>query len=376
MSKKIHINEHLFEETSHSPSLVDIVGEAMLSEVVDYCFIANPYYPDEKLIKLMQEQLPTLIKFYPSSNTRVAQQNLSEVLYVKPENLILGNGATELITLILEHLVDDLAVPIPTFSEYIEKIRRKDCVKTYQLPATNDYKLNLDDYADWILHQAISAALIINPGNPTGQLLTLDEMFLFIEKMKHLKMILVDEAFIDFADKDVPSLLPYVKNYPNLVLIRSMSKHCGIPGLRLGYCCTSNEQFLSSMRELLPVWNLNTIAEFFLAQLKRTNNDYHEARLRVIEDISHLYHELKSIKGFYVYPTGSNFVLIKSQIKLDGKQLQRTLLEDYHCYVRDCSNKIGIDKFHIRVASQGREKDKRIIDALKELSMDYFSDKK
>ena len=369
--KKLEIKRHLFYETSHSPSLADIVGKEMLDKIVDFCFIANPYYPDKKLLKLLQRELPMLIKSYPSSNSIISQRNLASVLHVDPCSLVIGNGATELITIIVEELIDDIAIPVPTFSEYTEKIRRKDCAKLFQLPAEQDYQLNLDIYAAWIDENKITSALIINPGNPTGQLIPLNAMMKFLDKMSHLKMIIVDESFIDFADENIPSLLPHIDKFRNLMLVRSMSKHCGIPGLRLGYCCSSNKEYLKCVRKSLPVWNINTLAEYFLTQLKKTDADYHKARLKVISDIRYFYQELKKIEGFHVYPTGSNFVLIKSHCGLTATELQHILLEEYHAYVRDCSNKVGLDAYHIRAASQGRKKDKILIKALQEISAKY-----
>ncbi|MFZ4455027.1 MAG: pyridoxal phosphate-dependent aminotransferase [Bacteroidales bacterium] len=369
---KIEIKRHLFYETSHSPSLADIVGKEALKEVVDFCFIANPYYPDKKLLKLMQRELPMLIKSYPSSNSIISQKNLASVLHVDPNSLVIGNGATELITVIIENLIDNIAIPVPTFSEYTDKIRRKDFARLYQLPPEMEYQLNLNDYADWINQNNISSALIINPGNPTGQLISAEEVMRFLHRMKHLKMVIVDESFIDFAAVNIPSLLSHIDKFPNLMLVRSMSKHCGIPGLRLGYCCSSNQEFLSSIRKLLPVWNINTLAEYFLTQLEKTDEEYHKARLRVIRDVRLLYQELQEINGFHAYPTGSNFILLKSECGLTATEIQRILLEDYRAYVRDCSNKVGLDNYHIRVASQGEKKDRLLIDALQDISRKQF----
>jgi len=367
--KKIEINRHLFYETSHSPSLIDIVGPDMIDKVIDFCFIANPYYPDKILLKKMQRQMPTVIKSYPSSNPRISQRNIADVLNTMPENILIGNGATELITIIEKDIIDDIAIPVPTFSEYLEKLRQSESAKLYQLPPDNNYSLNLEDFGSWIDERKITSALIINPGNPTGELKSLDEMKTFLQKMSHLKMIIVDESFIDFADEQVPTLIPYISEYKNLMIIRSMSKHCGVPGLRLGYCCTSNHDFLSNMKKFLPVWNINTMAEYFLKQLKDSDESYREARLKVIEDTRYLYSELSKIDGFFVYPTGSNFLMIKCKCGLNATELQEILLEDHFAYVRDCSNKVGLDKYHIRVASQGKRKDKILIKALKDISL-------
>lgn len=362
--KKIEINHHLFYETSHSPSLVDIVGEKMLGKVIDFCFIENPYYPGKKLLRKLTRKLRVVIKSYPSSNPILAQKDLAEVIHAKPEHLVIGNGATELITLVQNQLIENIGIPVPTFSEYIDKLRSSDQVKLFQLPAENKYQLDLDEYAAWIDHEKLSAALIINPGNPTGQFIAVEKMLGFLEKMKHLRLVLVDESFIDFSGDEIPSLIPYVEKYTNLIIVRSMSKHCGVPGLRLGYCCTSNEGFLKKIRSVLPIWNINTLAEYFLTQLKVTDKEYQIARKRVVSDVEDLYQKLKAIDGFEVYPTGSNFILLKIKYGATAYEVQMKLLEQYGVYVRDCSNKVGLDKLHIRVASQGRKKDKYLVKAL------------
>ena len=367
-NQKFNINRHLFEETSHSPALIDIVGEELMDQVIDYCFIANPYYPTEEMMEQLKSKLVSMIKAYPSSNPKLARQNLAEVLHVNSDFLILGNGATELITIIEKYLIDEIAIPIPTFSEYIEKLSSLNAAKIFQLNPQHDYQLNLKEYAEWINVNKINSALIINPGNPTGQLMSVLDLKWFLNEMKHLKLILLDESFVDFADEEIPSLLPYMADYENLIIVRSMSKHCGVPGLRLGYCCTSNPVFLNQILDALPIWNINSIAEYFLLQLKNTNVIYHQTRIHVIDDVKDLYQKLLQIPGYKIYPTGSNFILIKIEFDMKAAELQWQLLEEKGLYVRDCSNKIGLDEYHIRVSSQGKEKDRYLIDALRELA--------
>lgn len=372
LRNKIKINQHLFYETSHSPSLVDIVGKEMLDRVVDFCFIENPYYPGKALLRKIQRKLPVVIKSYPSSNPTLAQKDLASVIYACPGHLLIGNGATELITIIQNQLVNEMGIPIPTFSEYIEKLQHSGKVKLFQLPAENQYQLDLDDYAEWLEKERLDTALIINPGNPTGQFISLGKMLTFLKRMQHMKLILVDESFIDFAGDEVPSLIPHVAAFSNLIIVRSMSKHCGVPGLRLGYCCTSNEVFLKKIKNVLPIWNINTLAEYFLTQLHDTDKEYHVARRKVIADVRLLYDQLCTIKGFEVYPTGSNFILLKIAFGPTAYDLQMRLLQEFGVYVRDCSNKAGLDKFHIRVSSKGRKKDKLLVKALRKLSTEDF----
>lgn len=365
------VNRELFSETSHSPALIDIVGVEQAENVVDFCFIANPYYPTKPMLDELIGRIPDIIKAYPSSNPRLAREQLAAVLHVKPDYLLLGNGATELITLIEKELIREIAIPIPTFSEYLEKLRNTAAARLYQLSAANDYQLNLNDFADWIERRKISSALIINPGNPTGQFIPLDELKDFLKRMASMEVILLDESFIDFSGVAKPSLMAEIEDYPNVIVIRSMSKHCGVPGLRLGYCCTANADFMKRLTDLLPIWNINTIAEVFLGMLPATDADYQQSVVRVVDDIQTFYKGLLSVPGLKVYSTGSNFILIKINFGMTARDLQMRLLEEYGLYVRDCSNKIGLDQFHIRVASQGQLADARLVAALKKIAGEF-----
>jgi len=361
------VPRHLFYETSHSPALADLVGYEKANDIIDFCFIANPYYPTQEMLEDMQRHFPTLIKSYPSSNPLISQKHLATVLRVNPENLIIGNGATELIVLIDTVLINRIAVPIPTFGEYIEKLRHEWDADLYSLDRDRKFSLCLHEYLAWIRSRNLKAVLVINPGNPTGQFIPLDEMVPFLDRTRDLELVIVDESFVDFAGDPAPSLLPVADQFPNLLIVRSMSKHCGVPGLRLGYCYSVNSALLGRLRHFVPTWNLNALAQYFLALLPPTDGEYHAARKRLIEDVRCLYHSLTAIPHLDVYPTGANFVLFKITNGMTAADLQARLLAEHRMYVRDCSNKVGMDAFHVRVASQGRDKDAKLVEALRTL---------
>jgi threonine-phosphate decarboxylase len=362
------LRRHLFYETSHSPALADLVGYEKAREIVDFCFIANPYYPTSEMLEDLQRNLPNLIKSYPSSNPEMSQKHLAAVLHVDPEHLIIGNGATELIALLDMSLIDRLAVPVPTFGEYIEKMKDLRDAELYYLAPEHRYELRLGEYLAWVQARNLKSLLVINPGNPTGQFIPLEEMAAFLESARDLELVIVDESFIDFAGDPVPSLLPLADRFTNLLIVRSMSKHCGVPGLRLGYCYSANLYVLNRLRRFVPTWNLNTLAQYFLSLLPPTDEAYHQARKRLMGDVRQLYNELRTVSGIEVYPTGANFVLFKIRNGMTAVELQTRLLTEHGMYVRDCSNKLGMDAFHIRVASQGREKDARLVETLRELA--------
>ena len=202
------LRRHLFYETSHSPALADLVGYEKAKDIIDFCFIANPYYPTPEMLRDLQQNLPNLVKSYPSSNPVMSQRNLATVLHVSPEKLIIGNGATELIVIINATIIDRIAVPIPTFGEYIEKLRDQREAELYPLDGEQHYELRLAEYLQWLHRRNLRSALIINPGNPTGQFIPLGEMIDFMNVASDLELVIVDESFIDFAGDPVPSLMP------------------------------------------------------------------------------------------------------------------------------------------------------------------------
>src|SRR5580704_18394603 len=120
-SSAAELRRHLFYETSHSPALSDLVGYENARDIIDFCFIANPYYPTPEMLDDLQRNFPNLIKSYPSSSPLMSQQNLAAVLNVNPDNLLIGNGATELIAHIDTNIVERIAMLFPTVAEYIEK---------------------------------------------------------------------------------------------------------------------------------------------------------------------------------------------------------------------------------------------------------------
>jgi len=140
-----------------------------------------------------------------------------------------------------------------------------------------------------------------------------------------------------------------------------------LPGIRLGFCYSRNRAMLDGLRQLLPTWNLNVMAEYFLALLPANRAAYKRSLGRVARDVAVLRKELNDIPGLFAYPTGANFVLVRIENGMTAAELQAQLLDDHLMYVRDCSNKVGMDSHHIRVASQGRAADAGLIRALRTL---------
>jgi len=208
------LRKHLFYETSHSPSLADLVGYEEARDIIDFCFIANPYFPTPAMLDDLKENFPNLIKSYPSSNPATSQRDLATVLHVNPDHLIIGNGATELIVLINTTLIERIAVPVPTFGEYIEKLRDQRDAELFTLRPEENYKLDLTKYLAWTRRLGLKALLIINPGNPTGQLFSLDEMNDFLRRAKDMELVVVDESLSTSPAIPSPACFPWRTVFP------------------------------------------------------------------------------------------------------------------------------------------------------------------
>ena len=146
------------------------------------------------------------------------------------------------------------------------------------------------------------------------------------------------------------------------------AEKCGVYAIAVAEAQARHAALLSRLRHFVPTWNLNALAQYFLSLLPPTDGAYHVARKRLIEDVRCLYHRLMAIPHLDVYPTGANFVLFKITNGATAADLQARLLTEHRMYVRDCSNKVGMDTFHVRVASQGRDKDAELVEALRTLT--------
>ena len=257
---------HLFYETSHSPAVSDLVGYENAKDIIDFCFIANPYYPTPEMLDDLQQNLPNLIKSYPSSNPLMSQKHLAAVLHVDPENLIIGNGATELIALINMTLIDRIAVPVPTFGEYIEKMKDQRDAELYSARSGEaDTNCALDDYLAWVHkrklkcaagHQSRQSDGAVHSAGRDGRVSAPGARSGAGDCRRVVHRFCRETRF--------PACCRSPTSFTNLLIVRSMSKHCGVPGLRLGYCYSANLYMLNRLRRFLPTWNLNTLAQYFL----------------------------------------------------------------------------------------------------------------
>lgn len=364
---------------THSPS-IDTIKELLPPGhiKVDACFLSNPYatelfmeYFDKELLN-DKKRLRDLLEFYPPQNNDIGKK-MSKFLKIDEQNIVIGNGAIELIQAILHNFVKEkLSVPIPTFSSYYEFVKSDTKVEYYQLHESNNFQINLDDYAEWILKNEISDVVLINPNNPNGSYVGSDELLAFLDKLKSINSVILDESFIHFAYENSDLTLidshNFVTDFPNLILVKSMSKDFGIAGIRCGYALMSANR----IKKLLSngyLWNSNGLSSYFFDLYTQVEfqSKYEIVRKKYIMNALMFQAELKSVKNITIYPTKANFTLIKLNKGTSSFDVMVKLLVDYGVYVRECSDKMGLNGNFIRVACRSFEENQIILNALKSL---------
>lgn len=337
--------------TRLSPSISSLCGGTQASYLKDFCFLANPYFPPPSFLNELMLSFVSLLKHYPSMQPWLTKL-LAETLDIDPSCLVVGNGASELITVVAQQMVDELLVPVPTWDRYLEVLEAVG-KKVHYLRLNEDegFAVRRQALEAAVRDSGANALLLINPNNPTGVLTPLDELLELCSRLRDLDLIIVDESFIDFAGEDlIPTVTPHLAEVPNVVVITSMGKTYGIPGLRLGYVVTQNETHLQRIKAAMPVWNVNALGEYFIELLPKYKAHYEEARRNVIHATRRLTESLAALPGLTVFPGKANFVLTKVTTGETATSLRNRLLTQHRIYVRDCTTRVGLSDKYLRIA--------------------------
>jgi histidinol-phosphate/aromatic aminotransferase/cobyric acid decarboxylase-like protein len=365
------------EAGSHSPSaptLIKLIPELRLK--VDACFLSNPYATDLFLEHFHREvirpgRLRSILEFYPSQN-RVIAGKLSSVLGLDPETVFIGNGAVEIIQAILHRFTgSSILVNLPTFSPYYEFARPDTRVIFHTLEKANEFRFDPRAYLETVRREKPDTVVLINPNNPDGGYIPHATLTALLEELRDVPNVIVDESFIHFASEAdgglFRSVAGEVDRYPNLMVVKSMSKDFGVAGLRAGYAVMAPGR----VRSLLDngyLWNSSGLAEYFFDLYSRPDFqvEYERERIHYIRNTRRFVAALGRIEGLHVYPTQANFALIELKGNLSAEDLVCRLLIRRGIYTRTCDDKRGLEpgKF-IRVASRSRIENAYIVRSLK-----------
>ena len=363
---------------SHSPSIFTIAKEIPQIRIdIDACFLSNPYatslfmdYMQKELID--SNKLRDILEFYPSQNAIIAQY-LSQSLDIEQDCIFVSNGAIEAIQAILHNFVrNKIIVNIPTFSSYYEFVTPQTQVIYYDLPKENDYKLCIESYIDFVKKHKPQSVIIINPNNPNGDYLPLDSMREILRNLAEVENVIIDESFIHFAFENADftpiSYISLFKEFPNVILLKSMSKDFGIAGIRAGYAIMQK----SKIDKLLKngyLWNSNGLSEYFfrIYGTKDFRDKYEIVRKKYIVQTQQFFSNLAKIQGLKVYPSKANFALLELVNGVKSSDFVIKMLLKYGIYTRTCNDKIGLNGEFVRLASRTKEENRAILNALKDL---------
>ena len=346
--------------------LSSLYGGYWNHEVADFRYMTNAYFPPQRLLDDLQERLRELVKGYPSTNWYLSSV-LAESMGLSHRDVVVGNGASELISAITSRFVNNLAVPVPTFDEYTNRARIQG-KRVSPFSMAKRFELDIDAFIRHVKSSGADSALFIRPNNPTGTYTSKAELTHFLNSIPDLNLVLVDESFIEFADAESsPSALDLIFEYPNLMIVKSLSKNYGIPGLRLGYAAMGDADRLSALRADLPIWNINSFAQFFLEEMDGYRSDYIESCTNVREATRGLYKGLDTVPYLYPYPTQGNFVLCWILYGQTGDELTTRLFEHSRALINNCGSKHGLDDRCVRIACRTQEENTRLVEALNEI---------
>lgn len=369
MTVRFPVDISLFENTAHTPSQFTLERSMgpNARQLRDYCIPVNSYFPSAAMMKQLTEQFQRAIRFYPATNQQIARQ-VAACFGLDPDCVVMFNGATELLSWLDTALVTDpVLIPIPTFGRWtdVPKASGRKLVLC-QREQHVDFRLSVEQIVSTVRHSNARTLVLCNPNNPTGACLGRPEMLRLLDELHDLPLIVIDESFLDFSDLPQPSVASEACTRQNLVVMKSLGKNLGLHGVRLGYS-VSHPDTAARLRNLVPCWNINAVAEMVIHVLGDHLAEYEVSRQQVIQDRRFLSRQLKTVDGVTVFPSQANFVYCRLPQHVSGDEVRTRLLTEHGYLIRHCGNKLGADSSFLRVVARPAEESSDLVAALKRI---------
>ena len=333
--------------------------------LLDYCYLVNPYYPPKRLKEELKASFDTLLTEYPSGmgvNSLLAAKNFG----VHKDNIVVGNGAAELIKSLMESFTGKTGVIRPTFEEYPNRYPLKD--EVVFTPSNDDYTYTADELISFFSSNKVDNLIIINPDNPSGSYMKKDEVLKIAEwaESNRIKLV-VDESFADFADEPDNSLVDQqlLASHQYLYVMKSISKSYGVPGIRLGILASGNVEAIETIKKDVAIWNINSIGEYYLQIAEKYKKDYAAAMKKFREERKRFHALLNELDGIRVIPSQANYFMIEVTNGMTSKELMIRLFKNHYLLIKDLTNKVHDGKQYIRIAIRNNIDNDKMIEALK-----------
>ena len=337
-------------------------------KMLDFCYLVNPFFPSQRMLDEMKASFLTLLTEYPSG-MKVNALLASKCWGVSEKYIVPGNGAAELIKFLMDNLNGKLGVIRPSFEEYPNRYQGE--VVTF-IPQNSDFRYTGQDIIDYYANKDIANLLLINPDNPSGNFIPKDDILKVADwcKLNQVRFI-VDESFVDFSeDYEICSMLDdtILESYPNMIVVKSISKSYGVPGLRLGIMASADEMLIKEAKKCVSIWNINSFAEFFMQIFTKYSKDYHKACGSFLAERADFLSKLCEIPFIHVMPTQANFVLCEVKEPYSSMEIVKRMLREHNILLSACSAKKGLQGGkYLRIAIRGHQDNARLIEAFKQL---------
>ncbi len=340
-------------------------------QMLDFCYLVNPYFPSQRMADEMKANFQTLLTEYPSGmkvNTLIA----SKCFGVSEQYIVPGNGAAELIKILMESSHGKVGFIRPTFEEYPNRF--DEARRVTFTPRNQDYRYTADDLMTFFADKGISQLILINPDNPSGNFIPKADVLRLAQWCEERCIrLVVDESFVDFSrDFATNSLLDddTLKRYPHMAVMKSISKSYGVPGLRLGILCSADTELITATKKSVSIWNLNSFAEYFMQIYSKHEKDYHTACAKFIEERNSFESQLQTVPFLRVMPTEANYFLCEVLQPYTASEIVIYMLKHHNILTRDCSKKTGLDtnRQYMRIAVRNHDDNTRLVEALRKFT--------
>lgn len=342
-------------------------------DVLDFCYLVNPYFPQPKMIDEMKANFEPLLRDYPSGmgvNSLLAAKYFG----VSHDLMVVGNGAAELIKSLMGFIGNGtVGVIYPTFEEYPNRLPTDRLVKFK--PENDDFSYTADDLIEFFAANPVDTLLVVNPDNPSGNLIDMDGLIRLAEWSAQAGVrLVIDESFVDFADCGAEMTLlrnEILRAYPLLSVMKSISKSYGVPGLRLGVLASADSVLIEKIRKDVAIWNINSFAEFYMQIFNKYEKDYVRSCELFRQERDVFFSELSKVPFMRVIPSQANYFLCELS-GITSDELTLRLMTDHNILIKDCSSKKGFpaDRQFVRIAIRDRFDNARLVSALAEFKIE------
>lgn len=335
-------------------------------EIVSFSANVNPLGVSPLLRTALADRIDAITS-YPDREYTSLRKCIANYCNTDYENIIVGNGSTELISLFIQVEHPKKAMIIgPTYSEYEREISLGGGTTLYYpLKEKDDFRLNVDDFIAH-LNESIDLLVICNPNNPTSSCITQANMRRILDACKeHDIYVMVDETYVEFAENmaEIDSI-PLTNYYNNIVILRGTSKFFAAPGLRLGYAITGNRDLIKSINTRKNPWTINSLA-VVAGEIMFKDQDYiHATKKLITSERARMFNALNASPDYKVYQPSGNFILAKilrddlTSQDLFDKAIRRKMM------IRDCSTFPFLDEKYIRFCIMNPEDNDHLLDCL------------